>query len=191
MASCVSHQSGQTRNDIVSSPSPPQSRLEAVGMGMVKEGNQGNLQMPDTMLDVKIDDALADALDESCVPDELLEDMNIHEAKSMSSCADDGPVLPPLVRKTALEFMATLAYELRLPKSMWFLAAALLDLYCTRRTHANTISDLRATCSALVRMLMKSDCARLNPMPSKTLDAEEAGLLRTLDWKIVIPSIES
>eukprot|EP00419_Tripos_fusus_P000293 CAMPEP_0172692826 /NCGR_PEP_ID=MMETSP1074-20121228/25537_1 /TAXON_ID=2916 /ORGANISM="Ceratium fusus, Strain PA161109" /LENGTH=361 /DNA_ID=CAMNT_0013513093 /DNA_START=47 /DNA_END=1132 /DNA_ORIENTATION=- len=171
---------------------------DTIAVGRVCQANQEhearNEEPYDSLHGLKLEDALIDALDDKCVPDEVLQDMDVREAKAMSPCADSGTGVPPHLRNMALEFLATLARETRLPQSTWFQMVAILDVYCRRHKHADTVSRLPATCIALVRMLRKVDKARLieRVLPrGDILNQEEASLLESLDWTIAFPSIES
>jgi len=172
-----------------------------------QENEEWNEQPWDSLHDLKIEDELIDALDEACVPDELLENMQMHEATAMSPYPDSGTALPPFVRSMALEFLSKLAVALELPQSKWFLMVAVLDVYCRRHRGVNTVSRLQATCVALVKILNKVDAAEpakqvllakqfehtgISAMFTRDiLNQQEASLLETLDWKITIPSTES
>jgi len=215
------HRFGEASSDFMTPPSPESPVPDAEIAGSCLEARQTQnlcrVGVLDTAHDFLLDDEQVDALDAVCVPDELLEDWNVHEAKMMMSpCAGNRPALPPLARDMALRFMAHIAKLLNLHPSAWFHLAVLLDGYCQRHSQADMISRLPATCVALVKMLKKADAAGLSMKGSnlsahagqlrewlqsigiwtdstteEMLNEQEASVLATLEWKIFIPSIES
>jgi len=110
------------------------------------------------------DDAVQDALDVQCVPDELIEDWSRRENQAFQPklCAvpQEPLCLPPPVRTAALSFIAVCAQQAELTQKGWFEASTLLDIFHLKTINAKSaisMDCLLATCAALVCIIKKND----------------------------------
>lgn len=133
---------------------------------------------------------------------------------------DDNTALPTAARQMSVRFLARLVHVFAPSTGDWFASVALLDALSVQAPNGLNVEELPALCAAIVKMVKKIDSVEMRcfytsmtpkvaqaashlaqgletlgyttvPVNAEELQKQEDWLLRTLQWRINLPSHES